>query len=303
MNHCVAKSVGGMAIATGVAWSLFAASAVSLTLTRRCLGQTKLDASRSIDFAGGKVVAGCRPGEVKLRPDLLVHFHGDARVVAERFAQSDVDAVLVVVNFHGLSSAYKQPFVASPKLFDELLDLALQAVREMKGLEADLQWNTICLSSFSAGYGSVREILKNPDYFQRIEGILAADSIYAGLQGGGDQRAVNQDQMRDFLRFARRASVGEKTFVLTHSYLNTSYASTEETADYLLRSLSIKREALTPAEGNAMQPISRAEQGGFLVLGFEGATGEAHMQHLRQIQHAWRTLPLRSLSADSAQNE
>ena len=41
------------------------------------------------------------------------------------------------------------------------------------------------MSSFSAGYGAVREILKTGSYRDRVDGVLAADSLYASTAADG----------------------------------------------------------------------------------------------------------------------
>ncbi len=230
--------------------------------------------------------------------EILIHFHGDPAVAAENFRQARVNAVLLVVNFRGLSSAYRRPFEDDPELFDELLQLASPAEKTSSdapnGPATSQAWRTICLSSFSAGYGAVREILKVPDNFRRVDGILAADSIYASLREGTEHREVNESQMKDFLRYARLAAEGEKTFVITHSHVPTPYASTQDTANYLLSQLQISRTATTEAE-QAQGMISHAHCGDLLILELAGDSAEAHMRHLREISRWWSRLPIRHM--------
>jgi hypothetical protein len=136
----------------------------------------------------------------------------------------------------------------------------------------------------------VREILSDPAAFDIIDGVVAADSIYAGLEEGRSDRRVDARNMQDFRRFAQLACDSRKTFIVSHSALRTSYASTAETADDLLSFVGLTRETITPQQGNGMRLVSRASRGRFIVLGYEGDTGEAHMEHLRQIGTWWKML-------------
>lgn len=225
---------------------------------------------------------------------LLIHFHGADEAVKAAFARSDLNAVLAVVNFPGLSSAYAKPFEIDDHLFQQILDDARHAVHKMGSDDEVEDWSRIAVSSFSAGYGAIREILKSPKYFQRIDGIVAADSIYAGLQPNQPVRQADERQMRNFLRFASLAAEEKKSFVISHSAQPTSYASTTETADYLLRSLRLARQPDSAIETTTMKQKSRASRGRFLVMGFEGSSGKEHMQHLHNIDLFWKQLSAES---------
>ncbi|MEN1680794.1 MAG: hypothetical protein AAGJ46_14490 [Planctomycetota bacterium] len=220
---------------------------------------------------------------------LLIHFHGNAELAEASFRRSGLDGVLVAINCRGLSSAYRRPF-ENPELFDYLLRHVTNTAGSKTGAASEAAWEPIRLSCFSAGYGAVREVLKREANRERIDAVLAADSIYASIHSVDGQRRVDATQMAPFLEFARLAIGGEKRFLVTHSQLPVEpYASTVETADYLLAATGLTRKEL-PALGVKFTPISRASSGGFTVLGYPGADGEAHLQHLREIASLWRML-------------
>jgi hypothetical protein len=224
--------------------------------------------------------------------DLIVHFHGAVKTVTDALRKCDRNVALAIVNFPGLSTAYSKPFVANPGLFKQIQERAAVAVAGSSTNRRD-PWRHIYVSSFSAGYGAVREILRTPVYFEKIDGIVAADSIYASLQQKKPQRKVDATNMRDFQRFAALAvDRKSKTFVLSHSAQPTPYASTTETADYLLQSLNIDRKRDTSISTQTIRQISRAERGQFFVFGFKGTSSKAHMQHLHNIDLFWQRLPL-----------
>jgi hypothetical protein len=219
---------------------------------------------------------------------LLIHFHGAPDAVKKPFLRSRLNAVLAVVNFPGLSSAYSRPFEQDERLFDQITARAATeaALSETAPSEAT-PWQQISVSSFSAGYGAVREILKTPRHFAQIDAVAAADSIYAGVRESPTHREVNQRHMQDFLRFAKQACNGKKTFVLSHSAQRTPYASTTETADYLLHALELGRTSDTSVQSAALRQTSRAARGNFTVWGFEGDARKDHMQHLHHIDLLW----------------
>ena len=220
------------------------------------------------------------------RPSVLVHFHGDAKTCERNLAACNWKGILVTVNCNGLSSAYRRPF-QNASLFDDVLEHARRELIKAERIPKDASFHGVHVSCFSAGYGAVREILKVKKYQQRIETVVAADSIYASIHQDGDRRLVDQPQMQPFLRFAELAIAGDKTFLISHSQLPVEpYASTVETADYLLARLEMNRAETTSRRG--FLPISQATKGNFHVLGFAGMDGEAHLRHLRNIASLWK---------------
>ena len=175
--------------------------------------------------------------------DLLVHFHGMASVAAANFEKLNWNGALVVINFKGLSAAYAKPFREDSALLESVLEQAAKTV----GPETTCR--SLTVSSFSAGYGAVREILKTPKFFERIDALIAADSMYASLEKDRETRQPLETHMRDYLRFAKLASEGKKTFIITHSSQETPYASTTETAKPCCRhSISTESRAHSRAQ-------------------------------------------------------
>jgi hypothetical protein len=216
--------------------------------------------------------------------DLLVHSHGAPQVVEREFTAAGFPGVLIVVNFHGLSSAYERPF-SEPDRFGDLLKQALRALRERSAVPAQAGWGRVRLSSFSAGYGAVRALLRQPRWFQRIEGIYLADSLYAGYMDADNDRTVNPQHTAPFRRFAEQAAAGLKTLVVTHSYLAPgAYAGTHETADDLIAFVGARREAVDEPGPGPLRIISKVDAGNFIVRGCRGDTGEDHGDHLRNLR-------------------
>ncbi len=224
--------------------------------------------------------------------DVVVHFHGAAGTVEREFAAAGLQAVLVTVNYGGLSKAYETPF-SDARLFGTLLDRALAGLKERRLVAADAEWRRVCVSSFSAGFGAVRAILKVPGYYERVDAVYLADTLYAGYVDEATDRRVNPDDVRDFCRLAVEAASGRKTLIVTHSYLEPGrYAGTHETADSLIAAAGAVRRTVDEKGPATMRIISRVDRGRFHVWGCAGTTGEDHMAHLRNMRFWYPQLPV-----------
>lgn len=221
--------------------------------------------------------------------DLLVHFHGDPQTVWNNALYADLNALIVTVNYGGLSSAYSGPF-ANPALFQSLLDEALTKARGQRDFAASLEWDQLGVSSFSAGYGAVREILKSSSYRDSIDALLAADSLYATTSFDGTPL---DSQMVNYKTFASLAQAGEKTFLFSHSdVLTFTYENTKETGDELMQHLGVSPSRTTADGLGTLDFYRHAKSGNFELWGAEGADGDSHLEHLRYIGEFFADLPL-----------
>lgn len=281
-RHTSMRLAGAFALATGIFVGVHAPAAGPIDVSPpRPVGKGTAVVLRRAKAAD--------PAEPAPHGDLLIHFHGAVDTIRGAMAKTGLEATVVVVNQPGLSAAYAAPFRADPDLFRKLLAEPARAAGHGDDAPPP-RWRRVTLSCFSAGYGAVREVLRDESAAARVDAIVAADSIYAGLDEPGPAdglRRVDARDMRGFLAFARAAAAGEKVFLITHSSQPTPYASTTETADFLLTSLGIDREPIAAdAEGEYPQ-TSRAGRGRFDVRGFAGASGPAHLFHLRAIDRWW----------------
>ncbi|WP_165071606.1 hypothetical protein [Paludisphaera rhizosphaerae] len=233
------------------------------------------------------VPASFKPSDGKV--NIVLHLHGTPTVTEPALVAVGWNAVLVSFNRSGLSSAYSKPF-SDPDLFPRLLD---QAVKAAPG-DPSVKWEVgkVLVSSFSAGFGGVREILKTPASFERIDAIVMADSIYCGYEGDPAQKSVDPNLMSGFERFAREAAQGRKTMLVSHSsQIPPGYASTTETADFLLKAVGASPEQADVDWTDGWRQIRTATKGRLIVLGFSGEGPEDHMRHLRRIGELWKRLP------------
>ncbi len=211
--------------------------------------------------------------------DITLHLHGSAEVAERNFMQAKLPGVLVTVALRGLSGVYTAKF-RNPEVFWNLLGEVRSRLQE-RGIAPDTPVRSVTVVSFSAGFGGVREMLNDPAIYARINALVMLDSIYAGFTGDPAQRQVDPANMRGFLRFARDALRGKKMMIITHCDLRPDdYASTKETADYLLAQIGVQREAANEQWADGMILTSRFDGGRLRVYGFAGDTGADHMKHL-----------------------
>jgi hypothetical protein len=240
-----------------------------------------LDSPKRHVTSNGRVVAlpnGCRT--VSHPYDLLVHFHGAPTSLEPVFERSEIDGALAIINLGIGSGKYDTEFQYAGS-FDAALARLNVVIRELCPTAVSGP-RRIALSGWSAGYGAVFRILDQPKNAARIDAVLLADGLHAGFEPGGQgERRVSMDQMAPFVSFADEAVAGHRLFALTHSAIGTSYASTTETADFLLAQEGLKRQTATAKSFRpGMTLRTRADASGFHVLGFGGGDEAAHCDHL-----------------------
>lgn len=260
-------------------------TAIASTLLVACVLTQAADdrpAGMRSDLTVGKLFVPTGYAATDGRVHLIVHLHGAASVCERELKRSGVEAVLVNVTLNGLSGVYTTKF-KEPETFLTLLRETTERLRELQVAD-DPQIDRLTVTSFSAGFGGVRELLKSDDIFRRIDTLVMADSIYAGYAAGAASKLVEPKHMEGFLRFAREAADGKKTLVISHCQLQPEgYASTAETAEYLLSELSLKREGVDEVWAEEWRCTSRCQRKGFRVFGFAGDTGKDHMRHLQNL--------------------
>ena len=225
--------------------------------------------------------------------DLVVHFHGAAWLPHQAVSGLDDHTVSAVLNLGTGSSVYHRTF-AEPATFDSLLAGVIHEVSAVSG--KTVRVDRITLTGFSAGHGAIRAILLEPRHFARISAVLLLDGMHTSyipertvLAAGGSLDTTN---LVAFAEFARAAIRGEKRFVVTHSEIFPgTFASTTETANWLLRTLGLERTPVLRWGPRGMQQLSEVRAGRFELLGFAGNSAPDHVDHL----HAMPELLQRTL--------
>ena len=224
----------------------------------------------------------------KREKGLWVHFHTVAWHVVQEHALRGVERPLLVFNNGQGSSRYQAPFQDRGRFARWL---------ELVSLELGQRVEWVEVTSFSAGYGAVREIVQNPADLALIRRVVLFDSMYAGFEAEGS-REPERAQIEAWVPLAREAAEGRKTFVFTNSRVRPdTYAASYECAAALVSRLG---GSLLPVEPGTLAAtldsdhplIERYDRGGFHVWGYGGTDGPAHLAHVRHMAALMRALDL-----------
>jgi hypothetical protein len=220
--------------------------------------------------------SGVQTGETS---DLLFHFHGASYVPKHAVHSAARPCVLAVVNLGSGSSVYEKAF-QNESVFPMLIERVMAAVSGTT--TSPRQEPRIYLSSFSAGYGAVRAILKH--HTAKIQGIALLDGLHTDYvpaqrvlaQGG----VLNHEKLKVFVEFAQLALKGQKILLITHSEIFPgTYASSTETADFIIKRLGLKHSPVLKWGPVGMQMLSETRAKGLTILGFAGNTAPDHIDH------------------------
>lgn len=242
--------------------------------------------------------------------DVVVHFHGATDLVEQSYASVKLNAIVVVFNVGITSGAYRERF-SSESLFQAVLD-DTKAVLTKRHLK-DASIRRVALSSFSAGFGAVEQLLSAPAVLDGVDSVLLFDSIHTSYD---ETKKLDLRPIEPFIRFAKAAIKGERLLFITHSQIPTlDYGSTTETTNLLLNAVGLAREAGGPTPAlldlpaiktavpkkslRTLSPKTFVDQGGLFVRGYAGDKPEDHLSHLLQmastalpaLAERWRARP------------
>lgn len=210
------------------------------------------------------------------RFDVMIHFHGHEPVRKE-WVKVMKGPVLVGIDLGIGSGPYEATF-RSEAVFKRLIDSIEAAVAKHTGKKR-ARVRKVGLSAWSAGYGAVGSILRTNYGRSLVDSVVLLDGLHAGY--GKD--LLNEAQMEPFTRFARDASRRRKFMFVSHSsIIPPGYASTTETANYLIWKVGGKPRKVRPRGSDPMglDLIARYTRGNFHVRGYRGNDKMDHCAHI-----------------------
>ncbi|HSJ30785.1 MAG TPA: hypothetical protein VK933_05080 [Longimicrobiales bacterium] len=215
----------------------------------------------------------------------VIHFHGAAWIPHQAVAGLGSNAVSAVVNLGAGSTVYDRAF-SDPGTFGELLRRIEREVGVVLGGQSRL--GDVVLAAFSAGHGAVRSILRDTAGFAPVSSVLLMDGMHTSYVPDGkvlaDSGSLDTRNLVEFEAFARAAIAGQKRFLITHSEIFPgTFASTTETADWLLNELGLQRTAVLQWGPRGMQQLSHVEAGRFEVRGYAGNSAPDHVDHFHAL--------------------
>ena len=207
---------------------------------------------------------------------LYIHFHGGPWLAEWSVNQHDRHAAVITVQLGAGSGVYSQAF-KDPEKFASLL---AEAAHDLSP-DHPVQFRPLVLSGWSAGYGAIREILRNHENWKRVDAVLLEDGIHTSYVPDGQPGPIDPAPLEPFIEFAREAIAGRKTFLILHSEIFPgTFASTTECSEFLLQQLGLKARPVLKWGPLGMQQISEARSGKLRVLGFAGNTAPDHVDFI-----------------------
>ncbi len=210
--------------------------------------------------------------------DVVVHFHGMHEAQDTNVERTHLNAVVVSVNLGMGSGPYEDAF-RDPAALTRILNATDHHV-DKSGRAPGARVGRIALSAWSAGYGAVSALLRDPATVKRIDAVLLADGLHSGYSDER-KRVVNEAPLAKYAKIAEAAFRGEKLFVLTHSSIPTyGYPSAGETIGTLLKITSTPKTVNATVGPRNMRQIYESHRGAFHVKGFEGQGVKDHIDHI-----------------------
>ena len=208
--------------------------------------------------------------------DVMFHFHGH-EAVRKEWVRVMNGAVLVGIDL-GIGSGPYQAAFRSEAAFKRLVASVEEAMAKKHGRKR-ARARRIGISAWSAGYGAVGEIINQAYGRQVVDVVVLLDGLHSGYSNG----SLSAPQMRPFVQFARQAKAGRKFMFVSHSsIIPPGYASTTETANYIIDQLGGRPRKARPRASDPMglELISRFDSGNFHVRGFRGNDRMDHCAHI-----------------------
>lgn len=204
---------------------------------------------------------------------LLVFMHG-GDWIPEAAAAKHSMAALVIQRGDGYRALFEK----------EDAFASLIASAEAK---SGMKWTRITVGGWSVGCQGIRAMLRHESAVKMIDRVVMIDGIHTSYTDGKPgplESKIATEALQPIAAFAREAVAGRKQMLITHSEIFPgTFASTTETADWLLRELGVKRRAILRWGPMKTQMLSEAKSGSFHLLGLAGNSAPDHVDQLHAL--------------------
>lgn len=206
--------------------------------------------------------------------ELWVHFHSAPWYVISEYQRAAVDTPVVIFNIGEGSTTYAKPFT-KPGTFSKWISKIES--------ELGIQVGNLNFTSFSAGYGAVRNLVADPLVLNRIGTVILGDSLYGSLDPSQPGRVVLKEHVQCWMGLVNRAIAGKSTVIMATSQITpTTYAGTWEVAQALVKNVGGKMTDVAPVAGD-QRLLRNYSQGRWFVWSYAGETPMAHMTQARRL--------------------
>lgn len=204
---------------------------------------------------------------------LLIFMHG-GNWIPEVAAAKHGMAALVIQRGDGYKALFE-----NADAFESLVNSA--------AAKSGMKWTRITVGGWSAGCQGIRAMLRHESAWKRIDRVVMIDGMHTSYTDGKPgplESKIDTEVLKPIANFAREAMAGRKEMLITHSEIFPgTFASTTETADWLLRELRVKRRAILDWGPMKTQMLSEAKSGAFHLLGLAGNSAPDHVDQLHAL--------------------
>lgn len=174
------------------------------------------------------------------------------------------------------SERYARPFREDKALIGKICGEAREALGR--------PISELILVGWSAGYGSIREILRQQFDQPPVTTVILLDGLHTGYVGGKPGPKESQlevEPLTPFREFAKQAVEGRRKFVYLHTEIFPgTFASTTETADWLIQQLRLKRQPVLKWGPMKTQILGETVAGELTIQAFAGNSAPDHVDLL-----------------------
>lgn len=204
---------------------------------------------------------------------LLIFMHGGTWI-PEVAAVKHGMAALVIQRGDGYRALFEKE--------DSLASLVTEA-----STKTGMQWSQITVGGWSAGCQGVRTMLRSASAVKLIDRVLMVDGIHTSYTDGKPgplESKIDTTTLAPIASYAREAIAGRRHLLITHGEIFPgTFASTTETADWLLGELGIQRHAVLVWGPMKTQQLSVARKGFFHLVGLAGNAAPDHVDQLHAL--------------------
>lgn len=246
---------------------------------------------------GTTVLASDPPFMPDGKVNFLINIRGIAGGDTKNVSKTGIQGVVITCEAGGKGSSENAKAFGSPGFVNSCVSKVISQIKASYP-DKTIRVGNVAIASFSGGYQAVGQILASKNQLQYP---LNAVHLYDGLHYGKVDKKTGKIKddnsaigLKPFVEFAEEAANDPtKQMVVVHTAVPTSYASTTQTANYLLDKLNLQRQPVTNNNWNGgIKPVSKATKGGFTVYqlydkedpymvgGQANAKGTSGMQHI-----------------------
>lgn len=209
---------------------------------------------------------------------LVIHFHGAPWLAQQSVRAALPKAAVLAVQLGSGSRVYGEPF-QDPQTLPSILKALNRPV------------SRLYLTGWSAGYGAIREILRQPANAALVRGAALLDGMHSGYEPPEEKRVPAPSDLDSFETFARTAISNKARFLILHTEIFPStFASTTETSDWLLARLNLRRKPVLRWGPLGSQILSDTRRGHLRVIGFAGNSAPDHVDQLHALPWALKQI-------------